>query len=171
MESVLFTETQRFRQTWLWGLLLGSLAVTTWGVIQQVILGIPWGTRPAPDWVLVLIWMVMVLINWGMAIARLDIVLSTQSVYFRFFPFHQTKREIAWADVLYVGRRRYAPIREFGGYGIRWGAGGKAFNTGGNQGLQLVLKNRKRLLLGIRNTEGLDTALAVLYEKNMVSPL
>ena len=52
-----FREEQRFGQWWLW-ILVGSLvAMQWWGFYQQIVLGKPWGDRPAPDWMMVLIWL------------------------------------------------------------------------------------------------------------------
>jgi hypothetical protein len=50
-----FREERRFRQWWLW-LLVGLVAALQWwGFLQQIILGQPWGDRPAPDWMMVLL--------------------------------------------------------------------------------------------------------------------
>lgn len=43
--------------------------------------------------------------------------------------------------------RTYSPLSEYGGWGYKGGLG-KAYSTGGRQGLQLVLANGDRLLLG-----------------------
>ncbi len=34
--------------------------------------------------------------------------------------------------------RKYRPIREYGGWGIRYGWNGRAYSTSGNEGVQLV---------------------------------
>ena len=48
----LFHEVQHFRQLWLWALLLAIAALSIWGTVQQLLLGIPFGNNPAPDGVL-----------------------------------------------------------------------------------------------------------------------
>ena len=61
MEQTTFTsfrEEQRFRQPWIWMLILFIVALQWWGFIQQIVLGQPWGNRPAPDWMMVLLWLV-----------------------------------------------------------------------------------------------------------------
>ncbi len=55
-----FREEQRFRQPWLWLLILFLVALQWWGFIQQIVLGQPWGNRPAPDWMMVLLWLLMI---------------------------------------------------------------------------------------------------------------
>ena len=55
--------------------------------------------------------------------------------------------------------RQYKPIREYGGWGIRYGRGGKAYNVSGNKAVQLVLKNGKRLLIGSQRPDKLVEAI------------
>ncbi len=170
MENVLFREQQAFRQTWMWLLLLSALGSLTWGVIQQVILGDPWGDNPMPDWALLLTWALMIALNWMMAVARLDVRISTERIRFRFYPFHLQHREIFWEEVEKAALKTYSPLREYGGWGIRWGRKGKAFNVAGRDGLQLELTEGRRLLLGTQKREELEEAMAYLYEESIVRP-
>ena len=61
--AVAFREEQRFRQWWVWLLVYGAAALGWYGFIQQIIFGQPWGTNPAPDWAMWLIWLFIHLIN------------------------------------------------------------------------------------------------------------
>ena len=51
------------------------------------------------------------------------------------------------------------PISEYLGWGIRAGSNGKAYNVKGNIGLQLVLKNDKRVLFGTQQPNELQKAI------------
>jgi hypothetical protein len=55
--------------------------------------------------------------------------------------------------------RKYKPLAEFGGWGLRFGVSGKAYNISGNKGLQLELTNNKKLLIGTQKPEELSEAL------------
>ncbi len=55
MASSKFREEQGFRQWWIWLILGLVVAVQWWGFIQQIVLGQPWGNKPAPDWLMVLL--------------------------------------------------------------------------------------------------------------------
>jgi hypothetical protein len=56
--------------------------------------------------------------------------------------------------------RKYSPIKEYGGWGFRYGfKNGKAYNISGNMGLQLILKNGDRILIGTQKPEELETYL------------
>ena len=57
-------------------------------------------------------------------------------------------RHFSWAELEEIYVREYSPISEFGGWGWRFGMGGKAYNISGDQGIQLVFKNGKKLLIG-----------------------
>ena len=61
--------------------------------------------------------------------------------------------------------RTYSPITEYGGWGIKWGSGGKAYNVSGNRGVQQEFTDGKRLLIGSQKPEQLDSAIAQ-YLKN-----
>ncbi len=58
MGIVVFQEKQKFNRVW-WVMLLvyGLTALCWWGFIVQIILGNPWGDRPAPNWMIILIWL------------------------------------------------------------------------------------------------------------------
>ncbi len=149
MASGYFTETQRFRQLWIWALLTGLLVLFIWAFVQQIILGIPWGNNPASDTGLILFCLIPLGIVVLFLIARLETRIDRMGISYRFLPFHRKWRLIEWSTVGRAYIRKYNSIAEFGGWGIRFGLkGGKAYNVSGNHGLQLELKNGKKLLIG-----------------------
>ena len=157
---VLYHETQHFRQVWLWLLVLGISGVTLYAMVQQLIPGTPFGDNPASDTVLVIIVIVFGFIfPVFFYIVNLTTEVRDDGLYYRFFPFHLTFRKIAWEDIKSCEARTYSPLREYGGWGIRWGAKGKAYNTAGNRGVQLELTNGSRILIGSRRSEELADAI------------
>ena len=56
----------------------------------------------------------------------------------------------------------YSPLREYGGWGIRYGWNGKAYNVSGNQGIQLELSEGRRVLIGTQNPPQFLAALQSL---------
>ena len=160
MASGYFTETQRFRQLWIWALLTGLLVLFIWAFVQQIILGIPWGNNPASDTGLILFCLIPLGIVVLFLIARLETRIDRMGISYRFLPFHRKWRLIEWSTVGRAYIRKYNSIAEFGGWGIRFGLkGGKAYNVSGNHGLQLELKNGKKLLIGTRKPEELSKHL------------
>ena len=47
--DVTYREVQRFRQPWIWAIVIAISLVSIWGVVQQLVLGEPFGTNPASD--------------------------------------------------------------------------------------------------------------------------
>ena len=156
-----FTESQKFRQWWLWALLLGITGLFGYGLYQQLYLGIPWGTNPASDIVLLITLLIPVGLIVLFLTLRLDIQIDKTGISYRFFPFQQRFKTIPWADVDQAYVRKYKPIIEYGGWGWRIGVMGKgqALNMSGNQGLQIIFKNGKKLLLGTQKPDALEQVL------------
>jgi hypothetical protein len=63
-------------------------------------------------------------------------------------------------DAAYV--RTYRPLWEYGGWGIRWGWAGRAYNARGNRGVQLVLKDGARVLIGSQQPDELLSAIRAI---------
>jgi hypothetical protein len=90
---------------------------------------------------------------------RLTTEVRDDGVYICFFPFHRTWRRIAFTEMKQCEVRTYRPVREYGGWGIRYGGKGKAYNVSGDRGVQIELLNGKRLLIGSQRAEELWRAI------------
>ena len=79
----------------------------------------------------------------------------------RFFPLY--RRRVALADITEVRAVTYRPLRDAGGWGIRWGRfeGNRCafLNARGDQGVFLLLQNGKRLIVGSQNAGALEAAV------------
>lgn len=149
-----FYEVQYFRQIWLW-LIIASVAVIFWfGFIKQIIFRVPFGTKPAPDNGLIMAWLILgVILPWFFYSLKLITLVKSDGVYYRFMPLHFSYCNIAFTDIQKCEIRSYNPIMEYGGWGIRYGFHGKAYNVSGDKGIQFELKNGKRILLGTQKPE------------------
>ena len=163
--EILFSETQRFRQWWLWILLIGSNVFTFYGAYKQVINGHTFGDKPASNTELLISTGITLLTTILFLIIRLDTQIKKDGVYVKFFPLHLKFRHYSCTQLSKCYVRKYSPMGEFGGWGLRFGFGGKAYNISGNQGLQLEFTNNKKLLIGTQKPEELTEAL------NQISPL
>ena len=105
----------------------------------------------------------MVFVPAAVAILFLTLKLETEvrsdGLYVRFFPFHIRYKEFTAEDLTECCARTYRPILEYGGWGIKFGKKGKAYNVKGNKGVQLTLKNQKRLLIGSQKPDELARAI------------
>jgi len=151
MTKALFTEKQRFNQKWLLIIVILTLALALWSFVQQIILGIPFGNNPAPDETLIVLLLIPVILFGFIFLLALHTRIDQHGITYRFAPVHRKGRIIKWESVKKIYVRKYKPIAEYGGWGFRIGRCGKAFNTGGNMGLQLELNDGKKILIGTRN--------------------
>jgi len=166
MQSIVFQEEQQFRQPWISlgiGASLLGLLPLWYGVYQQLVEGIPWGDNPTSDDVLVLITTGMTGLILGVMVlfvkSRLVVTIGSEGIEYRFFPFHRRIHTVPWSEIGNAYVRTYRPIVEYGGWGIRYGLRGKAYNVSGNQGLQLELKNGKKVLFGTQQPQEMETAV------------
>jgi uncharacterized protein DUF6141 len=157
--KILFSESQKFKQCWLWMLLIAVNLFTFSGVYQQVINGHPFGDKPTSNTELISGACITLLIAILLLIIRLDLEIKRDGVYVRFFPLHLKFRYYPWSQLSKCYVRKYRPMGEFGGWGLRIEFSGKAYNISGNQGLQLEFTNNKRLLIGTQKPEELTEAL------------
>jgi hypothetical protein len=148
MEPVYFSEKQRFTQAWLWisfGL-QSSVALTILFLIPN----------PATWWVVGITAAVALLLS----TATLHTQVRPDGIHYRFFPFHRRWRHIPRQDIRWYYLRTYEPISEYGGWGLRRSAKhGRAYNTRGDQGLQLELTNGQKILFGTGHGEAFREAL------------
>jgi len=151
-----FKETQRFNQKWLWIILITISLYLIYLVVDslytQFFLQQPWGDKPMNDNLLLIFAAFMLFFGIGMpwlfASLQLITLIDKNGISYKFKPFHRKIRTLPWADISRAYVRKYRPLIEYGGWGIRFGRSGKAYNISGNEGIQLVLSNKKKLLIG-----------------------
>lgn len=159
--EILFSETQRFKQWWLWLLLIGVNVLMLYGVLSQVVNGQPFGDKPASNGQLLTGAAISLLVTIFVLSIRLDTQIKEDGIYVRFFPLQFSYRFFPWNSLLKCYVRTYNPISEYGGWGLRLGLFGKgtAYNISGNEGLQLEFTNGKKLLLGTQKPQELSEVL------------
>lgn len=88
-----------------------------------------------------------------------------------FYPFMLKPRHIPWSDVSQAYIRKYSPLGEFGGWGLRYGGKkkGRAYNTRGNMGIQLIMQDGKKILIGTQKEDELLRYLDSLIGRGIVS--
>ena len=171
MRTTPFSETQYPRQTWIW-MLLAATSLGTWYTL--VMEQFPPVADAWPTWELLVREAALFTVPGAITTAtllgvlaligtsRLEVRIDEVGIHYRFFPLHWHTRTISWKELKHVYPRTYQPIREYGGWGIRFGMGwrrGMAINMAGNQGLQLVFHGGRRLLLGTQQRDAATAAL------------
>lgn len=149
-EEVIYEEVQPFDQIWIW-LLLG---------MELVIIVIALLASGQPIWTVGLGLGAMTLTMALLSSLKLYTRIDSVGVHYRMKPFHFREQTIPWEDIDLIHVRKYSPILEYGGWGIRYGRSGKAFNVRGNYGIQIVKKNGKKLLIGTQRPEDASRQLS-----------
>ncbi len=157
MTSTDFNEVQGFKTWWAWLSVAALNVFFIYAIVQQVILGEPFGTKPAPDYVLIIVELFFLLLLLFLKLVRLKTRITEAGIYYRYYPFHFKEKLIEWHELRDAYMREYNSLYEYGGWGIRTGAEkcGKALNTSAssNIGLQLQFNNGKLLLIGTRKPD------------------
>lgn len=157
--DVIYREVQSRKPLWMWAV-VGGIALLAWALFMvQVVGGRPVGSKPAPDpvvWVLAVICGIFVpLMTHAM---RLIVEVTPAEVRVRFIPVWS--RRIPVERIVRAEARRYRPIAEYGGWGIRYGMGqGWAWTLAGTEGVQLELEPGGKLLIGSEHAEELARAI------------
>lgn len=143
---VRFSETQRFRQRWLWAVLLGAFGAS--------LLTVPTGVG-------LLVALLMAVVVGFFAVARLDTEVRDDGAYVRFYPVQRSFRRMGFAELSDYEAVTYRPIREYGGWGIRWrlDGPGKAYTVGGDRGVRFERREGAPLLIGTRRPREFVAAL------------
>jgi hypothetical protein len=147
-----FRETQRFTQWWLWLILISSWIV----MVSALVMEPPKTILEAI--VLGLLALSLPILFWQM---RLITRVTDAGIYVRYIPFHFKEQFYAWEAIESAQVRTYNPLKEYGGWGIKYGFNGqgKVYNVAGNQGLQLVLKSGDKLLIGTQKPIEIQAAV------------
>lgn len=161
--EVIYTERQKFSPLLLWFINLSMVLAI---VISILALMKDFSGRnpPAAREILIAV-LAGIIVPIGISILFTLLKMETQvrsdGLYIRFFPFHIHFRKFSPDDIDECHARQYRPILEYGGWGIRCGlsGNGRAYNVSGNKGVQLVLKNGRRLLVGSQRALELEKAI------------
>ncbi len=154
----LYEEVQRLRQ-WLFVVPIAiATAAIWWAFFKQVVLNDPTGVQPLPSW---LAWALAFVFGLGLPALGWSMRLITEVrpglLWVRLSPFRG--RRIPTKEIDSAFSREYSPISEYGGWGVRVGRSGRAYNAYGNKGVQLVLRDGSKILVGSQRPDDLLAAL------------
>lgn len=152
----IFEEKQRFNQWWLYFILALVLLILIGGIYKNTE-----GFRNFDNPVLILFFLLAMFPIVFILILRLDTRIDQEGITVKFSPIGFSRKFFPWKEIQEVYVRKYSPIAEFGGWGIRGIGRRKAYNASGNIGIQIVTTNKKAFLIG---TQGPDAVRAVLKQ-------
>ena len=156
----IFIEEQKFNQPFV---LIGVsvvfiiVSITTfqnWEVINQESLGSKIGSLSG----IIIILLVALLFIF----LKLKTRINEMGIHYQFYPFQLKHKTIPWNLISKCALRKYEAISEYGGWGMKFSffkKRGKCYTTKGDIGLQLELKNGKKILIGTQLKEELQRTL------------
>jgi len=171
MSRIYYKEEQKFRQIWIWMLLLALSGIWVWQLVQQVFMGIPFGNNPSSNLGVILTGLFPLLAVILFRLLTLETIINDEGVHYRFRPFQLKPKVIKPEEILSFEVKRYSPLKDYGGWGIRLGSfgRGKAYNVSGNQGVLFVLKNGKKFMLGTQKPSEIKSVLERLMKQTTMA--
>ena len=173
MNKVFFREEQQFRLWWQILLITGStvptMIIIIYTLIQQNVKGVPVGLTPEPLAVLIVALIVLIISLWVYFSLKLEVWITKDGINYRFSPLIYKNKVISKEEIQRFEIRQFKAKWEYGGRGVRNGflhRWGKAFIVNGNTGLQLYLKNGKKVLFGTQRSQAIIYAMNEMMKDN-----
>ena len=149
--TTLFEEKQKFTQWWLWVILL-SFPIISVGPFDDNEINLYY----------VLIGLAIPFLFY---LFELRLKVDKDGFHYQFFPFHLKSQVIKMDEIESFKAMEYSPLKEYGGWGIKYGFQGKAYNVSGNKGVKIFLKNGSNIMFGSQNHKELAKALKVAKQQ------
>lgn len=165
MVKVFYTEKQTFGSLSLYlsmgAIYLASVLIFGYGIYQQIYLKEPWGSKPMGDSGLlvasVLVLVILMVSAYLLFGSSLVTIVDRDSLKIVFWPYFRKHKIFDRSNIEKFEIREYKPLKEYGGWGVKIGLKGKsvAYNVRGKVGLQLYMKDGKKVLVGTQRGDAL----------------
>jgi hypothetical protein len=168
MHIPLYTERQKFDKFLTWVIIIVNVpimvVVLAVGYFEKFKTSASVNFHPMSGLELAIFTVIMLTLCIGTSlifvISKLETEILQTGIRYRLFPFQIRFRYIPWEDVTRAYVRKYKPLGEFGGFGLRYSTkNGRAVNVSGDMGIQLELKTGKKLLIGTCHPEEVEKFL------------
>jgi hypothetical protein len=169
MKKIYFQEEQRFSQIWIWIFLIITFSLASEVIVGSILLGESVDNSSFSNETIVLIFIVAFsAVFWFLLKMKLEVKVTDEGIVYRFFPLMLKEKMVKRNIIESYEIRKYRPILDYGGYGFKVGLNkwGKAFNMKGNIGLQLYLKDGKKILFGTQRAEAFKYAIDKMMGNN-----
>ncbi len=161
--KTLFSESQNFLMAFplLAIAMLFLNLLFLYGIIQQEIFERPFGDQSISTTGLIFLLVFTFIITAFLYSLRLEMHLEKDRIRVRFYPVHRSFYEFTTDQVVQCSVKKYKPMREFGGWGLRKNlrTRAKAWTVSGNTGLELIFSEGHKLMIGTKKPVSLKTAL------------
>ena len=160
--SIVFKETQKFSQWWLWLILIAIGALPVSGLYKQLYLNEAFGDKPMSDLGLIIFAVFVFSLIAMFWFVQLKTEIDQNEIRMRFFPL--VKKRVSWEEIKNAEIVNYGFV---GGWGIRLSTKyGTVYNIKGDKGLAIELLNGKNFLIGTQKPNELTAMLEKISAKN-----
>jgi hypothetical protein len=139
------------------GFLMGLLLLAMVFVVAVTVVAVLF-SRPGDALLLAIAPVLVILVAALISLSHLDVDVTDSGVTIAFRYLWPTRR-IPFEDITSVEVRRYNPLLEYGGWGVRLGPRGWGYLTSGNEGVQLRLRKGLPVLIGSSRPQELAAAI------------
>ncbi len=161
-QKFLFTEKQKFNQWWVWVILI-SVNLLNGIIVYQAL-----QSNESNKTVMIIYFIALCFILILFCFISLTTKVTEKEIAIQFFPFHFKERKYLFSAIEKVEVIQYNPIMDYGGWCIRYGLKGKAFNIRGNWGLKLTFNTKRTLLIGTQNPEELKKIIHTITNEKTI---
>jgi hypothetical protein len=150
----MYVERQSLPATVVWPVALFVISVGLGSVVLSL------SQQDIHGWEFVLVGFtlfVLALFIWFVFAFRMKTIVGEGTIEVKIWPFKELRlhaEDIGGAELI-----SYSPIAEFGGWGIRYGLGGRMYSASGDKAVKLTLKSGKVVYIGTGKPSQLATVI------------
>lgn len=167
METQLkFTENQYFGKKilyFIYPFFLVLISFFAYGLYKQIFLMQSFGNLAASNYPVLIVCLFVVILFFIALLffvySHFETLINEQGVAYRWVPFNRTLKIIPWENISRAEIITYG----FVGRGMRASKGLKIYSFKGDQGLELLLKNGNRIVIGTQNVRELSVYLKKVH--------
>jgi len=160
MSTIYFKEIQKVSLNWKWVLFIALYILMAWALVEQF-----YEHKYDIPGVISIVFSIVIIVFFNVIIlcTKLETEINQNSISYQFKPFHRKPRVIELGDISEIYLRQFKPYKEYGGYGIqRKLKYGQSFTVSGRSGLQIIIKNGKKILIGTQKPKEIETIVKKL---------
>jgi hypothetical protein len=162
--EILYKEKQNFAHPMVMIIVLPFIIFFVYAIVQQVILGHTVADNLFSNTQIILYSCLLLagILFFGYC-NFLETIIKTDGIYVRYLPYFSNFEFYSWQKISKCYVRAYNPMTEYGGWGLRSGKNGAAYNISGDKGLQLEFKSKRNLLIGTSKSEEMQEVLKSFF--------
>ena len=163
MSSASIIDKQKFSSKWFYFIYVPALIILLLGF------GTALFSEPQNNLVpkaFIPVFLLMAIVFFILTKATLSVEINSSTIKYKFFPFQFKERVIEFKDVNHISVEAINPLKDFYGYGIKFGKEGKACIANGNSAMKIIFKNGEMLYIGISKTAEIKLMIAKSFPQN-----